>query len=390
MRVKELNSGYRLVQLSKLSQTSKSPIPNTWEVKKLKDIVEINPGVIDVDYSNDKILYIDIGSIERFEIQKYEHFDLNKRPSRAQRIVTKNDIIVSTVRPYLKAFTKISDSKPSLICSTGFAVLRPRNSDDADFIFNYIRSPIFEVNIIRHMEGMAYPAVTSKMVGDSLIPYPTDKNERLKIGSIFLNLNDLIQKTDQVIKQTQKLKKGLMQRLLTRGIGHTKFKRVKYVFRRSIEIPENWKVVKVSDITQSIVPGRNKPRRFVGDIPWITISDLDRLLNWKKLSKFRFKMEEPNADSQKKDRAYTHEDIQKMHSAASTKMKAMILLLASSGMRVGGVPPLKCRHLVNVQSSEQMEVKQIRVYEGSKEEYITFCTPEAAKAKDFGNPYLKN
>ena len=101
-------------------------------------------------------------------------------------------------------------------------------------------------------------------------------------------------------------------------------------------------------------------------------------------------MEEPNADSQKKDRAYTHEDIQKMHSAASTKMKAMILLLASSGMRVGAVPPLKCRHLVNVQSSEQMEVKQIRVYEGSKEEYITFCTPEAAKAKDFGNPYLKN
>ena len=74
------------------------------------------------------------------------------------------------------------------------------------------------------MEGMAYPAVTSKMVGDSLIPYPTDKNERLKIGSIFLNLDDLIQKTDQVIKQTQKLKKGLMQRLLTRGIGHTKFK----------------------------------------------------------------------------------------------------------------------------------------------------------------------
>ena len=106
----------------------------------------------------------------------------------------------------------------------------------------------------------------------------------------------------------------------------------------------------------------------------------DVLLNWKKLSKFRFIMEEPNADSQKKDRAYTHEDIQKMLSVASTKMKAMILLLASSGMRVGAVPPLKCRHLMNVQSSEQMEVKQIRVYEGSKEEYITFCTPEAAKA----------
>jgi integrase len=106
----------------------------------------------------------------------------------------------------------------------------------------------------------------------------------------------------------------------------------------------------------------------------------DVLLNWKKLSKFRFIMEESNADCQKKDRAYTHEDIQKLLSVASTKMKAMVLLLASSGMRVGAVPPLKCRHLMNVQSSEQ--IKQIRVYEGSKEEYITFCTPEAAKAID--------
>ena len=50
-------------------------------------------------------------------------------------------------------------------------------------------------------------------------------------------------------------------------------------------------------------------------------------------------MEESNADCQKKDRAYTHEDIQKMLSVAGTKMKAMVLLLASSGMRVVAVPP---------------------------------------------------
>jgi integrase len=103
----------------------------------------------------------------------------------------------------------------------------------------------------------------------------------------------------------------------------------------------------------------------------------DVLLNWKKLSKFRFIME---ADSQKKDRAYTHEDIQKMLSVASTKIKAMVLLLASSGMRVGAVPSLKCRHLMNVPLNEQ--IKQIQVYEGSKEEYITFCTPEATRAID--------
>ena len=109
----------------------------------------------------------------------------------------------------------------------------------------------------------------------------------------------------------------------------------------------------------------------------------DVLLNWKKLSKFRFVMEDSTDEPHKKDRAYSHEDIQKMLSVASTKMKAMILLLASSGMRVGAIPPLKCRHVIRLHLSiEQMGVKQIRVYEGSKEEYITFCTPEATKAID--------
>ena len=48
--------------------------------------------------------------------------------------------------------------------------------------------------------------------------------EQQKIASILSNVDELIQKTDQIIEQTQRLKKGLMQRLLTKGIGHTKFK----------------------------------------------------------------------------------------------------------------------------------------------------------------------
>jgi type I restriction enzyme S subunit len=68
-----------------------------------------------------------------------------------------------------------------------------------------------------------------------------------------------------------------MQRLLTKGIGHTRFKTVRYMFAKYIEIPENWQIVRVSDIAESSVPGRNKPERFDGDIPWITISDLDNI-----------------------------------------------------------------------------------------------------------------
>ena len=66
--------------------------------------------------------------------------------------------------------------------------------------------------------------------------YPPLK-EQQKIASILSNVDELIQKTEQIIEQTQRLKKGLMQRLLTKGIGHTKFKKTELG-----EIPEEWKL----------------------------------------------------------------------------------------------------------------------------------------------------
>ncbi|MDN5845707.1 MAG: restriction endonuclease subunit S [Candidatus Nitrosocosmicus sp.] len=73
--------------------------------------------------------------------------------------------------------------------------------------------------------------------------------EQQKIACILSNVDILIQKTDQVIRQTQILKKGLMQRLLTKGIGHTKFKKTELG-----EIPEEWKSEKIFE--NSILKGR--------------------------------------------------------------------------------------------------------------------------------------
>jgi type I restriction enzyme, S subunit len=40
-------------------------------------------------------------------------------------------------------------------------------------------------------------------------------------------------------------------------------------------IPEDWEVSKVGDVCGFIVPGRNKPKLFDGDIPWITTPDIE-------------------------------------------------------------------------------------------------------------------
>jgi len=206
---------FKKEKLSKISQSPYYQIPKDWEIKPLKKITEINPESIDQEYSQNKILYVDIGSIEDFKITQYDEFQLGEQPSRAQRIIKKADIIVSTVRPYLKAFTQITIDKPNLICSTGFTVLRPKSQIDSDLIFNFVKSYSFETELIRKMEGMAYPAVTGKIVGNCFMPYSQNEKERKRIGCILSNADKRITELKSKKSILQIVKKGLMQKLLT-------------------------------------------------------------------------------------------------------------------------------------------------------------------------------
>jgi integrase len=80
-----------------------------------------------------------------------------------------------------------------------------------------------------------------------------------------------------------------------------------------------------------------------------------------------------------RDRAYTREEIAKLLEFCDLRNRAIVLLFASTGMRVSAVPGLNLEHLSKV---EGYNLYQFAVYAGYEEEYICFCTPEAAKAID--------
>lgn len=70
-------------------------------------------------------------------------------------------------------------------------------------------------------------------------------NQQHKIAAILSTVDNAIEKTEAIIKQTEKVKKGLMQRLLTKGIGHTKFKSTEIG-----EIPEEWDICKIGELAK--------------------------------------------------------------------------------------------------------------------------------------------
>jgi integrase len=97
----------------------------------------------------------------------------------------------------------------------------------------------------------------------------------------------------------------------------------------------------------------------------------DIILNTNKISKFM-----PENTKVKNDRAYTHEEIAKLLEIADERSRVIVLLLASSGMRVGAITSLKIRNL------DADNHNKITIYENSPEQYFSFITPETKKAVD--------
>ena len=83
--------------------------------------------------------------------------------------------------------------------------------------------------------------------------------EQEKISSILSTVDEQIDNIDALIEKNKELKKGLMQTLLTKGIGHTKFKKTEIG-----EIPEEWDVIKFFDFVDKIIDFRGRTPKKLG------------------------------------------------------------------------------------------------------------------------------
>jgi len=107
------------------------------------------------------------------------------------------------------------------------------------------------------------------------IPLPS-LPEQQKIASILSNIDNLITNTQKIIYQTKSLKQGLMHKLLTSGIDHKKFKKVKWLFGKEIEIPQEWEKVRLKEVSvDGLKNGIFKKREDFGmGVPLVNVSDL--------------------------------------------------------------------------------------------------------------------
>jgi integrase len=143
---------------------------------------------------------------------------------------------------------------------------------------------------------------------------------------------------------------------------------------------ENPKIVQ-DQIIEYLIQLKNPPHslRYATRSQYLaaimTFYDLNEVvLNKKKIYRYLGEEERPI-----ENRGYTTEEISKMLEACDERARAIILLLASTGVRIRAIIDLKLEDLVK---NTEFGLYQVRVYSDSNQRYLTFTTPEAAKAID--------
>jgi len=139
----------------------------------ISEYCDVNPDILtNLQLSSDEIWnYADLSSVSfPLQINGMQSICLSKAPSRARRISTNGDILVSTVRPNLKGHAMVANMDSDIVVSTGFTVLRPRTGSYKSIIMGLILSPRFLQHCEGRVTGTSYPAINPKDISGFPVP----------------------------------------------------------------------------------------------------------------------------------------------------------------------------------------------------------------------------
>ncbi len=275
---------------TKFKETEIGRIPDDWDVVKLGKLSEVvtgsTPSTKEEEYWGEDIPFItptDIGD--------------SRTVAHTERYLSHKGATVSRpIPPYSVCVTCIASIGKTCITKTASATnqqinsIIPNEKLSSEYLYYTI---VHNCERLKSLAGFTTVPIVKKSSFEKFFVAIPPLAEQRKIAEILSTIDDTIEKTDAVIEETQQLKKGLMQKLFTEGIGHTKFKQTKIG-----RIPEEWGVVNLSDVFQVIDGDRGvnypKSNEMLDDGYCV-------FLNAKNVTKSGFKFDEVQFITQNKD-----------------------------------------------------------------------------------------
>ena len=260
-------------------------VPAHWRIEPVKAVATINDDALPESTDPMHTLeYVDIGNVSLDRgIERTETLLFQDAPSRARRIARDGDVIVSTVRTYLKAIAAVTMPPPNLVVSTGFAVIRPQETMKPSFAKYAMQSTMFVDAVISRSTGVSYPTINASDLSRIAIPIPP----LFEQAAIAAFLDRETNKIDALIVEQEKLIALLAEkRLATISHAVTHGLNLDVPMKDSGiawlgEVPAHWVVAKLglfAAIENGTTPSRAVDEYWEGgDIPWLASGEVNQL-----------------------------------------------------------------------------------------------------------------
>lgn len=238
-------------------------LPNNWETFKVGELVTKfvgggTPTTSKNEYWNGSIAWMTSAHISERVISNGQRYITQKGlDESATHLVPKNNLLVSTRVGIGKSAVNLIDIAISQDL-TGLIINRERTTPE--YLYWFLAS------IKSKLKNMAQGSTIKGILKDDLAridaPLPP-LPEQQRIAEILSTADDAIQKSDEILAKTERLKKGMMQKLLTHGIGQKEFKDSELG-----RIPKGWEELKVGDVA-TLEYGKSLPEqeRNAGSYP---------------------------------------------------------------------------------------------------------------------------
>lgn len=150
-------------EFNKIVETSK-------EFVKVSEVASLINDRVDPRRIFKEFRYIEISDIQSSGIVYSKFVPAISAPSRARKQIRLDDVLASTVRPEQKKVGYVtSQLDDEAICTTGLAVLRPKNIKPS-LLVELLKSDFVTKQLMRNNIGIAYPAVDENCFLDILLP----------------------------------------------------------------------------------------------------------------------------------------------------------------------------------------------------------------------------
>lgn len=198
-----------------MKSTELGEIPEDWGIVKIKEVATIDPENLSSSTNLDyEFSYISLENVEHGKLLGTLNYIFKESPSRARRVIRKNDVLISTVRPNLMSHLFINCEVKNTICSTGFSVIRCNKQGIPQYLYQLFFSSIVNTQINNLISGSNYPAISSQNVKNLQIPLPPTP-EQQAIAQVLSDMDDDLNALETHLTKTKAIKQGMMQELLT-------------------------------------------------------------------------------------------------------------------------------------------------------------------------------